>query len=95
MGDPAPDVEAIKQLKARYFRTLDTKDWAAMRQVFTDDVVVDTSTSDGGSVVAGASHDGRLAGQRAGWQRRHQYCACPPSKWIVWPARNDAPSDAR
>ena len=37
------DVEAIKQLKARYFRTMDTKDWAGMCQVFTDDVVVDTT----------------------------------------------------
>jgi len=54
MGDRAADVEAIKQLKARYFRTLDTKDWAAMRQVFTDDVVMDTSASPGGTVVAGA-----------------------------------------
>ena len=25
---PVDDVEAIKQLKARYFRTMDTKDWA-------------------------------------------------------------------
>jgi uncharacterized protein (TIGR02246 family) len=47
------DIEAIKQLKARYFRTMDSKDWAAMRQVFTDDVVMDTSSS-GGGVVAGA-----------------------------------------
>jgi uncharacterized protein (TIGR02246 family) len=47
------DVEAIKRLKARYFRTMDTKDWAGMRQVFTDDVVVDTTES-GGNVVAGA-----------------------------------------
>ena len=47
------DVEAIKQLKARYFRTMDTKDWDGMRQVFTDDVVVDT-TSSGGGTVAGA-----------------------------------------
>ena len=28
------DVEAIKQLKARYFRTMDTKQWAEMRTVF-------------------------------------------------------------
>ena len=35
------DLEAIKRLKARYFRTMDTKDWAGMRQVFTEDVVVD------------------------------------------------------
>ncbi len=47
------DVEAIKQLKARYFRTMDTKDWAGMRQVFTDDVVMDTTAS-GGGVVTGA-----------------------------------------
>jgi len=47
------DVEAIRQLKARYFRTMDTKNWEGMRQVFTDDVVVDTTTS-GGGVVHGA-----------------------------------------
>jgi uncharacterized protein (TIGR02246 family) len=47
------DIEAIKQLKARYFRTMDTKDWSGMRQVFTDDVVMDTSAA-GGDVVAGA-----------------------------------------
>ena len=47
------DIEAIKQLKARYFRTMDTKDWAAMRQVFCDDVVMD-STESGGSVITGA-----------------------------------------
>jgi ketosteroid isomerase-like protein len=49
------DIEAIKQLKARYFRTMDTKDWAAMRLVFTDDVVVDTTAS-GGEVVSGADN---------------------------------------
>jgi len=47
------DVEAIKQLKARYFRTMDTKDWSAMRRLFTDDVVMDTTES-GGGVVMGA-----------------------------------------
>ena len=47
------DVEAIKQLKARYFRTMDTRDWAGMRQVFVDDVVIDTTAS-GGNVVTGA-----------------------------------------
>jgi len=31
------DIEAIKQLKARYFRYIDTKDWAAFRTLFTDD----------------------------------------------------------
>lgn len=47
------DIEAIKQLKARYFRTLDTKDWEGYRQVFTDDVVIDTTES-GGERITGA-----------------------------------------
>jgi hypothetical protein len=47
------DIEAIKQLKGRYCRTMDTKDWAAMRQVFTDDVEMDTTAS-GGGVIVGA-----------------------------------------
>ena len=47
------DIEAIRLLKARYFRTMDTKDWDGMRQVFTDDVVIDTTDS-GGGVVTGA-----------------------------------------
>jgi hypothetical protein len=47
------DIEAIRQLKARYLRTMDTKDWAGMRQVFSDDVVMDTTAS-GGGVVTGA-----------------------------------------
>jgi ketosteroid isomerase-like protein len=47
------DIEAIKQLKGRYCRLMDTKDWAGYRQVFTDDVVMDTSEA-GGGVIAGA-----------------------------------------
>ncbi len=47
------DVEAIRRLKARYFRTMDSKDWDGMRQVFTDDVVIDTSEA-GGRVLRGA-----------------------------------------
>jgi hypothetical protein len=35
------DVEEIKQLKARYFRHLDTKDWNAWREVFTPDARVE------------------------------------------------------
>jgi 3-hydroxyisobutyrate dehydrogenase-like beta-hydroxyacid dehydrogenase len=31
------DIEEIKQLKARYFRFIDTKDWEAFRDLFTDD----------------------------------------------------------
>lgn len=47
------DYEAIRQLKGRYCRTMDTKDWAGMRRVFTDDVTMDTTES-GGSVITGA-----------------------------------------
>jgi uncharacterized protein (TIGR02246 family) len=47
------DLEAITQLKARYCRTMDTKDWDAMRSLFADDVTIDTVES-GGSVVTGA-----------------------------------------
>jgi SnoaL-like domain len=43
------EIESIKQLKARYCRYLDTKDW---RDVFTDDFVGDT-TEAGGTVIVG------------------------------------------
>ena len=36
------EVEAIKQLKARYCRYLDTKDWDTWRTIFADDFVSDT-----------------------------------------------------
>ncbi len=35
------EVEAIKQLKARYFRFLDTKQWDRWADVFTEDAVLD------------------------------------------------------
>ena len=60
MASPVDDVEAIKQLKARYFRAMDTKDWDAMRRVFTDDVVMDTSESGGGVVTGGDEFMGFL-----------------------------------
>jgi hypothetical protein len=47
------DIEAIKQLKARYCRYLDTKDWSAWRAIFTDDFHSDTAES-GGKVIDGA-----------------------------------------
>ena len=47
------ETEAIKQLKARYCRHLDTKDWTAWRALFTDDFVSDTSQA-GGTFIAGA-----------------------------------------
>ena len=47
------DIEAIKQLKARYCRLLDTKDWTAWRGIFADDFLSDTSEA-GGKVIEGA-----------------------------------------
>jgi uncharacterized protein (TIGR02246 family) len=47
------DIEAIKQLKARYCRLMDTKDWDGYRQLFADDVTMDTTDS-GGNVITGA-----------------------------------------
>ena len=37
------DVEAIKQLKARYFRSMDTKDWDAFGSVFAEDATMRNS----------------------------------------------------
>ncbi|WP_431236851.1 nuclear transport factor 2 family protein [Mycolicibacterium aichiense] len=55
MTDEAADIEAIKQLKARYCRLLDTKDWAGWREVFADDFVSDTTAS-GGVLITGADN---------------------------------------
>lgn len=47
------EIEAIKRLKSRYCRYLDTKDWAAWRALFTDDFLSDTSGA-GGKIISGA-----------------------------------------
>jgi len=44
------DIEAIEQLKARYFRMMDTKDWDGLAAVFADDVEIDM-TGEGGGVT--------------------------------------------
>jgi hypothetical protein len=43
----ADDVRAIEQLKARYCRLLDAKDWDAFRELFAADFVSDTSGAGG------------------------------------------------
>lgn len=58
MADPLQqllDIEAIKQLKARYFRCMDTKDWDGFRAVFTDDAVLEAEgrVREGGDNIAG------------------------------------------
>ena len=47
------EIESIKQLKARYCRYLDTKDWACWRSIFTDSFRSDTAAA-GGKVIVGA-----------------------------------------
>lgn len=51
--DDLREIEAIKTLKARYCRYLDTKDWSAWRTLFADDLRSDTSAA-GGTVIVGA-----------------------------------------
>lgn len=38
-------IEEIKQLKGRYFRFMDLKDWEALRTIFCDDAVFDARAS--------------------------------------------------
>jgi hypothetical protein len=44
------DIEAIEQLKARYFRFVDTQQWDALGALFTDDATctISVGTFDGG-----------------------------------------------
>ncbi len=65
-------IESIKQLKARYCRYLDTKDWAAWRTIFADDFVSDTAEA-GGKLIIGA--DDFVAFTRKGIGRPSQATA--------------------
>jgi hypothetical protein len=47
------ELEALRQLKARYCRLLDGKDWEAWRALLSDDFVSDTTES-GGKRIEGA-----------------------------------------
>ncbi|WP_372747518.1 nuclear transport factor 2 family protein [Litorivivens sp.] len=47
------EIESIKQLKARYCRLLDAKDWERWRELFADDFHSDTADS-GGKEIVGA-----------------------------------------
>ncbi|WP_433761263.1 nuclear transport factor 2 family protein [Nocardia sp. CA-135398] len=48
-------INTIESLKARYFRSLDTKDWSTFGSVLADDIDVDT-TAVGGDRIRGASN---------------------------------------
>jgi hypothetical protein len=47
-------IEEIKQLKARYFRCMDTKDWEGLANVFSPDAVLDHTAAEVGHQVRGA-----------------------------------------
>jgi SnoaL-like protein len=51
-------IEAIKQLKARYFRFMDTKDWTALPTVFAPDAQMDMrgETGDESGLIIGAAN---------------------------------------
>ncbi|MCW1382092.1 nuclear transport factor 2 family protein [Novosphingobium sp. KCTC 2891] len=51
-------IEEIKQLKARYFRLMDSKQWEPLRSVFADDAVFDARAS---LSIDGNGESGRAA----------------------------------
>jgi len=52
------DLEAIKILKARYFRFVDTKDWSGLASLFADDAVFDIADV-GGDLADGTTRLGK------------------------------------
>lgn len=48
-------LEEIKALKARYFRCVDTKDWAGFEAVFAPDAQFDISDDVPGCIISGAA----------------------------------------
>jgi hypothetical protein len=51
--DQFEDYKAICDVKARYCRFLDTKDWAAYTDLFTEDFELDTSPAGGAPLIRG------------------------------------------
>jgi len=47
------EIEAIKRLKARYFRLMDTKQWDAFAELFTDDLEFEAPDDPGARPVRG------------------------------------------
>lgn len=57
-------IEAIKQLKARYYRFLDTHDWVSFETVFTADAVMDVGHPDRITTSEDGIYRGRTAIRR-------------------------------
>ena len=75
-------VEQIKQLKARYFRCMDTKDWDGFAAVFGPDAVMDMSgemrdqRTEGEGVTRGA-------GEIAGYGHYHETYEKVAGEWRI------------
>jgi hypothetical protein len=93
-------IEEIRQLKARYFRAVDTKDWDLLESVFTEDVLLDFTQGGGSpkraavvgpSTVRGqAAAVARIQAAVAGAVTVHQGCmpeievASPTAATAIW-----------
>lgn len=62
--DDLADIEAVRQLKARYFRLMDQKRWDEWHDVFVDDLEVCTP-DDTGDPTPTVGRDDWIAGLRA------------------------------
>ena len=56
------DIEAIKQVMARYCRGVDTKDWTLLRTTVTDDFFVDTGARARGATDGADAFIARVKG---------------------------------
>jgi ketosteroid isomerase-like protein len=56
----ADTIREIEELKYRYLRAVDTRDWDALADTLTDDVVTDYGTQMGGKKLAFTSRDAVL-----------------------------------
>lgn len=57
------NLEQIRQLKARYFRFMDTKQWELLATVFTEDVSIDMIAEGGGITTSVTQYLPFLIGQ--------------------------------
>jgi uncharacterized protein (TIGR02246 family) len=64
-------IEEIKQLKARYFRLMDTKQWDAWADVFTEDVTMWVGDGPGYTFTGRDSAVAQISGMLAGAVTTH------------------------
>jgi hypothetical protein len=78
-------IEEIKQLKARYFRCMDTKEWDGFADSFTTDAVMDVPQDFGGAATGAERRE--LAEERAAAGRvsRHAASESVEEDMLRWP----------